>query len=207
MRSDSPYDRLGATVETALERKRATIIGDASIFYQAHRGLGEWREWRGILDETEDTPPWDLRARDQTPSKQLLRDFETIDGLGVEGENLTTDTGIPLELTFASPELSGEGELIVEDAALGEYTLAFKAPGDTVEGEAVALTDASWENVDDGDPVAPRVLLESDGARFAVDLEISRDLWLILWLGRTTPVTFAPLLTQDELTLPGVTLG
>jgi hypothetical protein len=76
-----------------------------------------------------------------------------------------------------------------------------------VEGEAVALTDASWENVDDGDPVAPRVLLESDGARFAVDLEISRDLWLILWLGRTTPVTFAPRLTQDELTLPGVTLG
>ena len=201
-RSDSPYTRHGALLEASRDERRVTLVGDPTPFQLAHRELGEWREWRALLDANGVISPFALRGADHTQSKRLVKDFPLDDGSGFEPEDLTEDLGIPFDSSFPDRLIYGEGALLIEDIAEGKYTIAFRAPGAEVgtSSDPVALLDAQW-----ADGALPFVELEHEDIAIAFDL--SRDLFLILWLAREFPVRFAPEPVRDTLMVPGVNLG
>ena len=192
MASESPFDRLGAAAASEREPRRRSVTGRETIFALAHQELGEWRDWREIaaLNRLEDPtiPRGDVLEGEQP----LRRDFPVDGAALVQEENVSTDLGLYLDLVWGSPELEGEGEIIVTDEVAGGHTIAFRAPGDDVAGDPVSLTE---EDASGG----PRVLLYSDGDRYALDLALTPSTWLLLWLGRCAPLRFARTISESIL--------
>ena len=205
MPSESPYDRLGTSSATTRAPRSVPIEQGDTPFALAHRATGEWRDWRGVLDET-DALPFDVVDFDHTLSSRLRWAFSTEQG-GEGVEDLTTDTGVAYRFEYLTPELEGVGHLIIEDTNIGAYTIAFQAPGDEVPGDARALTDADWTDEATGEDKDVRVYLKSQSGRYAIDLGISRDLWLMLWLERCPEIRFAPVPQRTDAQAPGVDLG
>ena len=196
-RSESPYDRLGAPVELDRDARRVTPGQHATIFAVAHEQLGEWREWRAILDASDERSPFDLLELEHTLSDRIRHRFATLDETGSELVNLTDDLDFGLGMREVTPELQGEGRLVLEDLSETTFQLTFQAPGEDAPGEAVVF---------DREGGARHVLLTS--GRFVLGLTMSDDVLLVLWMARELIVYFEPVpRASSALTIPGVDLG
>jgi|SRR5690554_1370065 len=203
MASESPYTRYGQSVEgdRAPTRHALTNSQRESLLQVAHRRLGEWRFWRSIAVHNDLVDPMDLAGHKHAVLSELIIPFELVGGGGSAPENLTEDLGQMINLMGASFDLAGTGYLVVNDIDDGVYELAFQAPGDALSGAPVTVSEADFEDVD-GASIEHRFVLYSVGARYAVDIAINIDLWLILWLTRVTPIQFEPTTTRAELLIP-----
>jgi hypothetical protein len=201
--SESPFDRLGARADSRPQRARA-LTGGETAFRLAHEELGEWRVWRELLEFNAIDDPFDLQGRTHSSAERMTVEFGLVEGDGADDVDLAAELGQGVRLVWATPELEGRGELLVTDTAFGAYTLAFRAPGEDAAGAALAVVDADLEEAD-GSARAWRGLLTSQSGRYAVDLEVSPEAWLILWLARCVPVVFAPERARSELLVPELT--
>lgn len=68
MRSESPFDRLGTPVAEVRDVIEKTLYGGLyeNPFTIAHETLGEWREWRTVLDYNDIENPFILRTESRT---------------------------------------------------------------------------------------------------------------------------------------------
>ena len=200
MSSESPFDRLGARALDAPRRAR-TIKGGENPLGLAHAELGEWRAWRELLDFNAVADPFDLTDATHSSAPRLLIESALVDTGGIEDVDLAAEIGVGASVVWASPELSGRGELEVTDSAPGSYTLAFRAPGEGVAGAPLKVTDADLVEAD-GSARSWRGLLMSASGRYALDLGVTPDAWLVLWLARCAPIDFAPTPARSELLIP-----
>jgi len=203
--SESPYDRLGESTGGERLRRRRAISDALTIFRLAHEGLGEWRDWRDVAELGGVDDPMDLRGMAHPPTLSATLDVELAAGQGASTEDLSADLGQTIGLEWATPELQGKGELLVTDTGEANFALALRAPGDDAIGDKVDVSLADFRDVD-GEPVVQRALLMSASGRYAVDVELTLDMWLVLWLARCVDVAFVPEPTRDELEIPGPVL-
>jgi hypothetical protein len=202
--SEPPYSRHGDAVETDDAPRTYTLRGSEreNLLQIAHRELGEWRLWRDIADENGLVDPLDLAGVEQPEESRLVIPFDVVaGGSGTEDEDLTTDLGHSITLEGATPELDGEATLTIEDTAVDEFEMTLTAPDGSTAGAAVAVSKSDFFDVD-GEAITRRFVLRSENDRFAVDIELDIDLWLILWLRRCLPLYLSSSPARAELLVP-----
>lgn len=80
MANESPYTRHGDTVlDQRFQQQTVDVYGDQTPFWLSSEYLGEWRDWRDLLEANEIGDPFDLTEHEavSTEIKTPVEDFET----------------------------------------------------------------------------------------------------------------------------------
>ncbi len=194
MASESPYDRLGRPVANKPQQRRVPLYGGQfeNAFTLAHRGVAEWRAWRQLCDTNEITDPLALSGT-------------VVDGIGrlqsLDGAiDFTTDLGVAV--TVAGGSATGSAlELVVEDIAVGVFDLALRQIGASEAGTPIRLIEADWYDAS-GVPLSFRCILSTADAVNWIDLELTTDAWLIIWLAREIRLAFNGIPMRAEVRVP-----
>lgn len=154
MPSESPYDRHGEPVDEPRREREVQLYGGAreNALTVAHRGAGEWRQWRRMLERNGIDRPFDLTDRIIEPTE--------VDLLDDEGD----ETGYTVTLHHASFDLSGPVHLGGDPL---DSVPRIRIPGDNEWGqEESAVLQEGGDN---------RLILKTHKERYFVDFTLSDD--------------------------------
>lgn len=204
--SESPYYRHGAARDGAPLRERAIEIPDSPYttpMAVAHRGLGEWRLWRSVLEANGVTNPWDLPGMAQAgpiesaTAQEDLIGVDPLSELDALPELAYRSSGAPWLLQVRVVD-TAEGHAIsarvlsgslAEPTGAAGYGPATLLPPERVTGETVTLTvrvPTTWDS----------------GVLETVELTVTSAGWLVLFLSRSLLFQLALAPSRDSLILP-----
>lgn len=190
MASESPFENLAGPLETDPPNRSVRIRpgGIETPFSLAHRGTGEWRNWRAVLELNGITSPFNIEGREQRGAV-----YTEPDPADLDGEDLFADLGLEIDVPYVSSTAPGAFSLYVEDTAEG-YSITASLPGGSAGDAFVLIPDSvnGQEYVDFSAYVGDET----------VDLRLSSAGWLLFWLHRTLHLTCSMSPTRDVALIP-----
>ena len=195
-RSESPFDRLGARVAQQERSLVWSLERGATVWVIAHLTLGDWRLWRAVMEANSVTDALDLegvRVLAGAPASRAAPAPFAFASEPPGAPPVVVDVASAAQLgqgpmvVGASPSLRGACSLLVEDLDEATFTIALRAPGALVAGDAVTVSLADFEGVtSDVVQLVERTLFAADGA--ALQVRFTLDGWLCMWLARCWPL-------------------
>lgn len=210
VRSESPFARLGARVLEDVRSRVWPLERGATCWHIAHLELGDWRQWRALLEANGISDPLDLEgvalqldADAPAPAPFLFGGVP--DGAPSVSIDLASsdELGEGPRLVAASPELRGLCYLVIEDVTFDTFTLALRAPGASVAGVPVAVSLGDFEGItSDATSSVERTVYAANGA--AAHVRLTLDAFLVVWIAREWPMYLAPTgeAERTELVIP-----
>lgn len=172
MPSEAPFEKLAGPLETD-PPDRAVSVRPGPIetpFSLAHRGTGEWRNWRDVLELNELYSPFDLSERAQAGAIEALADPDDIDDLDVLSE-----LGLEHSWVYVSSE-APEAFFVQMTEADDYFKIIAGLPGGSTGDAFFLLT----EEVNGQEFVEFSAYVGDE----TVEIRMSSAAWLIFWLHR-----------------------
>lgn len=158
------------------------------MYALAHRGLGEWRQWRGLMAANDIDNALNLRGRQ--PSGTPTGNPWPSD---IEDEDIFTEFGVEWSLIEASESMPEQFTLYLQD--YDEY-FTIKVSSDDEPAEDIYVLLHS--EVDGQDWVEFTAYLGDQN----VEIRMSSEAWLLFWFHRHLTVTTSFSDSRDLLLLP-----
>lgn len=202
MASESPFDRHGRPIEDDPQQVRVPLYGGAyeNAFTAAHRGVGEWRMHRALVEATGADDPLELRGlTDDGVGRLIICDGDV---------DLTDELGLYAVIRGRSPELQGSANVWVEDIDVDVFEVSLQLDDEGNGEDPVTITSGRF-SAPDGDEAGVLVglVLKSEDGRHWLHIEIDSDIWTCMWLHRAMPVHLTVRPTRFEAVVPALELG
>lgn len=190
MASEAPFEKLGQPLETDPPNRSVSVrpSPNETPFSIAHRGMGEWRSWRDVLELNEITDPFNVSERAQRGSITAAADPADLDDLDALAE-----FGLEHDWVHVSSEAPQAFSLYVSDTSAG-FEITASLPGGS-SGDVYTLIP---EGVDEQDFVEFSAYVEDE----VVDVRMSSAAWLVFWFHRTLHLSSGIAPTRNLAILP-----
>lgn len=206
MSNESPYSRYGRKLDVEDDGRRHELRSRDNLLSLAGVYLGEWRLWREILERNSITNPFDLSAAELALDAGALGfDYERLSpGLEPERVDLTSETGVTVDVLGCSSRFTGFAVLEIEDTAIDVFDIFVDDPTGSGRGTAVSITSADFYDPG-GTPRRVGALLRASN-EWWISIEMDADAFFLLWTHRTLFVDVSRSLVSGraELLIPRI---
>ena len=190
MPSEAPFEKLGGPlVPDPSDRSVSIRPGpNETPFSIAHRGTGEWRNWRSILELNGIDSPFNVSERAQVGSISTAADPADL-----EGVDFLSEFGMEHSWVYVSSEAPEAFSIQLADVS-GGFKILASLPGGTTSDAYVLIQDS----VDGQDVVEFSAYVGDE----TIDIRMSSEAWLIFWLHRVMHLESNLISTRSIALLP-----